>query len=155
SDKLMDDDEKDTSAQTRSSHRKVYKLKLSEGQVVRIDLTSKDFDTFLRLEDGTGKELAFNDDVAHNNLNSRLNFPVPKTGEYRIIATTFEAGKTGAFNVEVKSLTGAEAAEARLQARVDAFGSSSPAEQKQIIAEFTKALQAKGSDKLTIPDAQR
>jgi thiol-disulfide isomerase/thioredoxin len=155
SDKLTDADEKDTGAQTRQSHRKLYKIKLTEGQVYRIDLSSSDFDTFLRLENAAGKQLAFNDDIDPKNLNSRILFIAPKTGEYRVIATTFEKGKTGAFDVEVKTLTGAEAAKAREQARFDRFADSPPAEQKKLLAEFTKGLTAKGGDNLTIQDAQR
>jgi thiol-disulfide isomerase/thioredoxin len=155
-DKLTADDEKDTNAETRNSHRKSYKVKLSEGQVYRIDLTSPDFDTYLRLENPAGKQVAFNDDVDTPNkiLDSRILYAAPKTGEYRIIVTTFEPAKTGAFNLEIKTLTGAEAEQARAQARIDAFPDASPAEQKKIITEFAKDLTAKGGDKLTIKDAQ-
>ena len=68
--------------------------------------------------------------------------------------TTYEASKTGAFQLEVTTLTGVEAAEARRQARISAFADSPPAEQKKIIAEFTTELTAKGGDKLTVKDAQ-
>jgi thiol-disulfide isomerase/thioredoxin len=153
SDKLADDDPKDTGPQTGQSHRKVYKIKLSEGQAYRIDMTSTEFDTYLRLENAAGKQVAFNDDIDAKNLNSRILYVAPKTGEYRIIATTFEPGKTGAFQLEVKPATDAEAVEARQQARINDFATSSPAEQKKLIAEFTKDLQSKG-EKLTVKDAQ-
>jgi thiol-disulfide isomerase/thioredoxin len=155
-DKLAADDEKDTAAQTRQSHRKVYTIKLSEGQAYRIDLNSKDFDTFLRLETAAGKQVAFNDDIEPPaNLNSRILYVAPKNGEYRVIVTTFEAGKTGAFDLQVNSLAGAEAVQAHQQARIDRFPDSPVAEQKKVIAEVTKSLIAKGSDKLTLADAQQ
>ena len=47
-DKLAAEDEKDNGPHTKNSHRKLYKIKLTAGQAYRIDLTSKDFDTFLR-----------------------------------------------------------------------------------------------------------
>src|SRR5579859_6858425 len=70
SESLTDKDEKDS--KLKNSHRKAYAIKLTEGKAYRIDLNSKDFDTFLRLEDASGKEVALNDDVAPDNLNSRI-----------------------------------------------------------------------------------
>jgi len=154
SEKLTSDDEKDTTPQTNKSHRKTYKIKLMEGEAYRIDLTSKDFDTFLRVENAAGKQVAFNDDIDQKNLNSRVFYVAPKTGEYRVIVTSYVPGTTGAFNLEVKTLTGDAAVEARRQARIDAFGESTPAEQKKILAEVTKDLEGKGGDKLTVKDAQ-
>src|ERR1019366_5282233 len=58
-DSLADSDAKDT--KLKGSHRKIYKITLTEGKVYRIDLSSKDFDAFLRLENPKGKEVAFND----------------------------------------------------------------------------------------------
>ena len=152
---LTDKDEIDTGLMTKKSHRKVYKLKLMEGTAYRIDMigTEKGFDSFIRIENAAGKEIAFNDDVAPGNLDSRLLFAPSKTGEYRIIATTFVPGQTGEFTIEVKTVTGAEAAEARLQTRLMTFGDATVAEQKKIVAEFTKGLMEKG-DKLEIKDAQ-
>ena len=152
---LTDKDEMDTGAMTKKSHRKVYKIKLMEGAAYRIDMMGKEkgFDSFLRIESPAGKEIAFNDDVAPNNLDSRLLFAPAKTGEYRIIATTFVPGQTGEFTLEVKTVTGAEAAEARLNTKISTFGDSTPAEQKKIIAEFTKNLAEKG-EKVELKDAQ-
>ena len=152
---LTDKDEIDTGAATKKSHRKVYKIKMMEGTAYRIDMSGKEkgFDSFLRIENAAGKELAFNDDVGPGNLDSRLLFAPAKTGEYRIIATTFVPGQTGEFTLEVKTVTGAEAAQARLQTKIAGFADSTPAQQKQTIAEFTKSLVQKGDD-LAIPDAQ-
>jgi thiol-disulfide isomerase/thioredoxin len=150
-DGLTAKDEMDTKLKT--SYRKVYKVKLTEGMAYRIDLTSKDFDTFLRLENAAGKEVAFNDDVAPNDLNSRILYAAPKTGEYRIIVTTFVAKTTGLFVLEMTLATEAEAKEARFQARVDGFWDSPRAEQKKVLLEVTKDFQDKG-DKLALKDAQ-
>ena len=58
SDEPTADDEKDTTAQTKKSHRKSYQVKLTEGKAYRIDLRSKDFDTLLRVENADGKQVA-------------------------------------------------------------------------------------------------
>jgi thiol-disulfide isomerase/thioredoxin len=150
SESLTDDDEKDT--KLKNSHRKVYKIKLSEGKAYRIDLNSKDFDTFLRLEDAKGKEVAFNDDVAPGNLNSRILYFAAKSGEYSIIVTTYDA-KIGAFKLDVLPASPAETAEARLQTRLASFAEATPAEQKKLVAEVTKEFLKKGEN-VTFQDAQ-
>jgi thiol-disulfide isomerase/thioredoxin len=148
---LTSDDPRDT--KLKSAYAKSYTVKLTEGKAYRIDLTSDDFDTFLRLEDKAGKELAFNDDIAPDNLNSRLIYVAPKTAEYKLIVTTFVPNKTGDFVLEMKAATAAEAKEAIFEARVAKFGEASRAEQAKLFQEVNKSLQAKGTD-LTVKDAQ-
>jgi thiol-disulfide isomerase/thioredoxin len=151
SDSLTDKDQKDT--KMKNSYRKVFTVKLTEGQAYKIDLSSTDFDTFLRLENAKGKELAFNDDIDPKNLDSRLIFVAPKTEEYKIIATTFEAGKTGLFTVEVAKATEEEAKEARLVSQVERYASLSEADRQDVMQRVTKRFQDRDG-KLTIPDAQ-
>jgi hypothetical protein len=74
---------------------------MKEGQAYVIDLMSKDFDTFLRVEDAEGKELAQDDDGGEG-LNSRLRFVAPHTGTIRVIATTFAGGSTGSFTLSIR-----------------------------------------------------
>jgi thiol-disulfide isomerase/thioredoxin len=155
---LTAEDEKDTHAQLKNSPRKVYKIKLLEGKSYQIDLKSEDFDAVLRLEDSTGKELAYNDDFKQGSLDSRIIYSISKTGEYRIIATLLDGKQsgrqnTGKFSLEVKLASEKDAAEAKLLARVQGFADSSKAEQKKLVAELTKAFQAKGAD-VTLQDAQ-
>src|SRR4051794_4157710 len=85
---LTADDDKDT--KLKKSVCKVYTVKLTEGNAYRIDLSSEDFDTYLRVEDADGKEVAFNDDIAPDDLNSRLIYLAPKTGDYRLIVTSYD-----------------------------------------------------------------
>ena len=59
-------------------------------------MTSTAFDAYLRLEDADGKQLAEDDDGGEDQ-NARLRFQAPKTGTYRIIATTFAANEFGAY----------------------------------------------------------
>lgn len=77
----------------------VYGVKMAKGKSYQIDMTSKDLDSFLRLEDATLKELAKDDDSG-GGQNARINFTCPEDGEYRIIATTFFGG-TGSFTLTV------------------------------------------------------
>ncbi|HEV3255490.1 MAG TPA: hypothetical protein VG013_01295, partial [Gemmataceae bacterium] len=110
------------------------------------------FDTFLRLEDPAGKEVAFIDDDEQPALDSRIIYRAPKTGEYRIIATCFD-GKTGKFTLDVVAASPKEAAAAALAERIENLANSTPAERKQLVQEFTKSLQAKGGE-LSVSDAQ-
>ena len=111
-DELTDADEKDTHPQLTTSPRKVYAIKLAEGKTYQIDLKSKDFDAVLRLEDSTGKEVAFNDDFQQGSLDSRIVYTATKGGEYKIIATCLDQ-KTGKFKLtaaEGKAVAGGPAA---------------------------------------------
>ena len=148
---LTDADGKDT--KLKNSFRKAYAVKLTEGKAYRIDLNSKDFDTFLRLESPDGKEVAFNDDIDEKDLNSRIIYLAPKTGEYKIIVTSYQKGTTGNFVLEMKPASEKEAVEARLMVRIERFADGTKAEQKQLVAEVTKGFQAKGEN-VTFKDAQ-
>jgi hypothetical protein len=80
---------------------KVFAVKLKAGQKYQIDLTSNQFDAFLRIEDSRGKELAFDDDSG-GDLNARLIFTPVADGVYRIVATHFD-GRFGAFELLLRS----------------------------------------------------
>jgi hypothetical protein len=79
---------------------KIYAIKLAKGKSYQIDMMSKDLDSFLRLEDSAGKELAKDDDSGGNH-NARIQFECPDSGEYRIIATTYFGGM-GSFSLSVQ-----------------------------------------------------
>jgi tetratricopeptide (TPR) repeat protein len=81
-------------------YSKTHVLFLDEGQDVVIDMTSSHFDAFLRLEDSRGRKLAEDDDSG-GGLNARIAFRARQAGAYRIVATTFEAGKTGAYHLQI------------------------------------------------------
>ena len=75
---------------------------MTRGKTYVIDMTSAQFDTFLRLEDEQGKVLAENDDISEDNLNSRIVFTAPAAGSYRIVATAFEQRGTGAYTLTIR-----------------------------------------------------
>ncbi len=78
---------------------KLYAIKLSAGKTYQIDMMSKQIDSYLRLEDAAGKELAKDDDSG-GNLNARIQFNCTQEGTYRIIATAL-AGGSGPFTLRV------------------------------------------------------
>lgn len=79
---------------------KIHALKLAKDKTYQIDMESRDFDSYLRVEDSTGKQLAEDDDSG-GNLNARLRFTPPKDEVYQIIATTF-AGGAGMYTLKVR-----------------------------------------------------
>ncbi|MCI0458935.1 MAG: PPC domain-containing protein [Gemmataceae bacterium] len=96
---LTADDPTDNVRQGR--HRKIYTLKLAANKSYTVDLMSGDFDSYLRIEDDAGKQLAEDDDGGEN-LNSRLTFRAPREGTYRIIVTTFAGGETGNYTLAIR-----------------------------------------------------
>ncbi|MCI0380062.1 MAG: TlpA family protein disulfide reductase [Gemmataceae bacterium] len=94
----------------RSPH-KVHKHKMEAGGVYIIEMSSKQFDTFLRLEDAKGKNLAMNDDADPSTLNSRIVFKAPAGGSYHIIATSYD-GKVGDYTLSVRKGTDEDVAKA-------------------------------------------
>ena len=85
----------------KRSYSKVHEMKMEAGKVYRIDISSKDFDTFLRVEDANGKMLGFDDDGAGKGFDSRLIFKAPNDGDYRLIVTSFPPAETGKYLLTV------------------------------------------------------
>jgi WD40 repeat protein len=86
----------------KTSRQNTYEVYLNSGITYTVRLRSDDFDAFLRLENSSGKQLAFNDD-SEGTLNSRIDFVPPDSGVYRLIATTFRAGATGRYVLTVRA----------------------------------------------------
>ena len=84
----------------RKKHCREYDVKMTAGKTYVIDLMSKQFDAFLRLEDATGKQLAQDDDSG-GGTNARIRFKAPQEGVYHIIATSFNV-ETGLFLLKVR-----------------------------------------------------
>jgi hypothetical protein len=99
-------DESDEKDRLRKHPCKIHTVKLPKGATVQIDMISTDFDSYLRLEDSKGTQLAVDDDSG-GNLNARIIFTVPATGDYNLIATTFNGG-VGNYQLLVKPLVAAK-----------------------------------------------
>jgi WD40 repeat protein len=84
----------------RQSACKAYTVKLLAGHSYCIDMTSDQLDSYLRLEDSQGNELAHDDDSG-GNRNARLFFTPPKEGVYRILGTSYKAA-SGAFTLTIR-----------------------------------------------------
>jgi serine/threonine protein kinase/tetratricopeptide (TPR) repeat protein len=87
---------------TATDTEQVHEVQMSAGKTYVIDMTSNDFDTCLRLETANKKILAENDDIAPDNLNSRIIFASKEGGLYRIIATVYQQRGVGAYSVTIR-----------------------------------------------------
>jgi hypothetical protein len=94
---LTEDDPLD---KVRNKHCRTYDVQLKMKSKYVIDMISKQFDSFLRLENAFGKQLAQDDDSGGNN-NARILFTAPADGIYRIYATSFGM-QGGLFELKVR-----------------------------------------------------
>lgn len=105
---LTKDDPKDTAH--KDSHARTHLLALRASVPYTIDLESPDgekrFDPYLRIEDADGKQLKEDDDSG-GNRNARIVFTPEKDGQFRLIATSFAGGATGAYTLRLRHKTGA------------------------------------------------
>ncbi len=90
---------------TEKERSQTYAWKMSAGRTYVIDMGSVMFDTFLRVQDTTGKLLTENDDFCPESTNSRLIFTPQAAAIYRIVATSYEAGGTGTYNLRMRLQT--------------------------------------------------
>ncbi len=79
---------------------KAFPVKLEAGRTYQIDMISSALDAYLFLEDAAGNVLAQDDDGGGGH-NARIVFRPQKTDTYRVIATTYGQGETGAFQLAV------------------------------------------------------
>lgn len=80
-----------------------YRFSGREGQRIRIDMSSDDFDTYLQLFDEDRTSLAEDDDGAAEGTDSRLIFTLPRTGSYLIEARAFTEA-TGAYSLSISEV---------------------------------------------------
>ncbi len=74
---------------------------LAAGQRVAIEMDSDDVDAFLRVLANDGTEIATDDDGG-SGTNARVDFRAPDAGDYLVLATSYEAGETGAYSLRVR-----------------------------------------------------
>lgn len=82
---------------------KTYTFKMTQGKNYQLDMKSTEFDSYLRLEDPQGTQVAQDDDGG-GFPNARMIYRALKTGDYTIICTTYSGGSTGKFTLIVKDL---------------------------------------------------
>ncbi len=71
------------------------------GEMVTLDVASTEFDAYAVIQDANGTALARDDDSG-GNLNARITFTLPYTGNYRMVANTLRVGATGAYTLTVR-----------------------------------------------------
>jgi tetratricopeptide (TPR) repeat protein len=122
---------------TDGSFYDVYSVEWQAGEQVWIGLSSEAFDTYLLVTDGQGTTIARNDDS--NGSDSRLIFTVPRTGTYRIIATSYIPGAKGAYTLQWRLATEAEMAHFATQQTADRLVNEANALLQR--SQFDRALQ--------------
>jgi len=80
-----------------------YRFPGREGQRIRIDMSSSEFDTYLQLFDGNRASLAEDDDGGAEGTNSRLTFTLPRTGDYIVEARSFSED-TGGYELTISEI---------------------------------------------------
>ncbi|MGJ3237101.1 MAG: hypothetical protein ACFE0Q_00200 [Anaerolineae bacterium] len=90
-----------------------YTVSLSADVEVEITLESDDFDTYVRVLDADGEEVAFNDDGFSSGFNSRLEFTPDDTSVYTIVVDAFggPAAVVGEYELNVVLVDGEEASD--------------------------------------------
>lgn len=78
----------------------VYELEGQRGDRLTILMNSGALDPYLMIA-GPGGFDEQNDDAESGDLNSRLDVRLPVSGRYRIVATSFAPGETGAYQISV------------------------------------------------------
>ena len=87
------------------AHYKKYTFRMKAGHTYTLDLVSGDksgkkLDPYLKLENPDGKQIAEDDDGA-GFPDARIVHKAIRDGDYRIIATSFDAKQTGAFTLKI------------------------------------------------------
>jgi hypothetical protein len=109
--------EGDDTAFEAGEYHDTYVFDGVEGETVRLELTSGDFDTYLGLVTPAGEEIA-NDDFEGDTDRSVIEFTLPESGRYRVQATSYAAAETGRYRLALTTGTPSEPAEHRSQGRV-------------------------------------
>jgi hypothetical protein len=102
---LSDKNPLDPAAKSRGveTYARTHPVQLEAGKTYVIEMrqtTDPEFDPFLRLLDPSGKEVAFDDDSG-GGLNARIVYQAKETGQFRIVATTFQPRQTGEYSLTV------------------------------------------------------
>ncbi len=81
-----------------------YRLTLTEGDQVAIDVLSDSFDTVVTLMDESGNPVGENDDGPDGTTNSLLFTRISQTGSYIVRVRSFSQGGNGDFQLKVTRL---------------------------------------------------
>jgi len=85
----------------RARPSKVFEVRLEAGKLYNIETSNAKFDTFLRLVDSRGNELAADDDGGEG-LHSLIEYRPKVTAFYRIYCTGYRTDGQGAFTLHIR-----------------------------------------------------
>lgn len=92
------------SRSTDGKYQDIYVFEGSAGESVQVDMTGE-FDTFLSVVTPSGQTYE-NDDYNSDVSRSRVEFTLPESGRYRIVATTYGSDLTGSYNLALNQGSG-------------------------------------------------
>jgi hypothetical protein len=98
-------------------YRDSYTFQGRPGQLATVDLRSAAFDPYLIVIDPTGKQHE-NDDHEGDGHRSLVSYELPEDGTYRVWATSYKKGETGAYDLRIQ-VGSAGAAEVASRPRVE------------------------------------
>jgi Caspase domain len=98
-------------------YRDSYTFQGRQGQMVTVDLRSAAFDPYLIVIDPSGKQRD-NDDHEGDSHRSLVSYELPEDGTYRVWATSYKSGETGAYDLRIQ-VGSAVAAEVAARPRVE------------------------------------
>jgi hypothetical protein len=107
----------DDSTFQAGEYHDTYVFDGDEGDTVRVELSSADFDTYLGLVTPSGEEIA-NDDYEGAADRSVIELTLPETGRYRVQATSYAAAETGSYRLALTASALAVPVARRSQGRV-------------------------------------
>ena len=79
----------------------VYRFRGEAGQRVTFDMASDQFDTYLSLLFPGGGQEENDDRAGGEGTDSRLIVTLPETGEYRLVATSYQPGESGSYAISM------------------------------------------------------
>lgn len=85
----------------KDAYCKTFLVPMKAGKSYVIEAKSTAIDTYLRVENGAGLQIAYDDDGGEG-YNSKLTFRPTRSGPYRLIVTTYKSRQTGSFILEMK-----------------------------------------------------
>ncbi|MEO1148830.1 MAG: tetratricopeptide repeat protein [Cyanobacteria bacterium J06638_22] len=114
------------------------------GQMIKIAMTSDEFDTVLSLRDASGQEIAYNDDSGRS-LNSTIITTLPADGTYTIVARSF-SGQGGNYDLVVTPASEYD------MAYVEGVEFLFSGDFESAIASFTRAIELNPDEPVTYLD---
>lgn len=78
-----------------------YRFSADAGQLITVDMTSAEVDTYLALQ-SPSEEIVSNDDFEGSSSHSRIEHVAEESGDWIIYATSYEAGDEGGYDLSVE-----------------------------------------------------